>query len=101
MAQSRPTYAEIANGLRAAQYAVERSAAVRARYRRRRGLKRRATDLTEARERCERAAPQLRSWLGMVAWGGIKLADELAMKRAMEELRYERRQLTKMLAATT
>jgi hypothetical protein len=33
----------------------------------------------------------------MVAWGGIELDDELAMKKAMEALRYERRQLTKML----
>jgi hypothetical protein len=33
----------------------------------------------------------------MVAWDGIALDDELAMKKIMEALRYERRQIDKML----
>lgn len=52
--------------------------------------------LLAARERCADAAVPMRSWLGMVAWGGITLDDELAMKRQMERLRYERRQIDKM-----
>lgn len=33
----------------------------------------------------------------MSAWGGISTDDDLAMKRVMEALRYERRQIDKML----
>lgn len=63
----------------------------------RRRTAQRTKQLTAARKRCADAAEPLRSWIGMVAWGGISLADELAMKNMMTKLRYERRQIDKML----
>jgi hypothetical protein len=79
-----------------ASAAVGAAAAVRARYHRREAPTR-AKALEDARQRCVDAAKPLRSWIGMIPWGGIDLDDELAMKGVMEKLRYERRQITKML----
>jgi hypothetical protein len=99
MTQPTPTADEIASGLRSAETAVTNAANVRQRYRRRR-LKRRGEQLTAARDRCVAAAAPLRSWIGMVAWHDLPLETELAMKDAISALRYERRQITKMLDAS-
>jgi len=96
MSQPRPTHEQIADGVRDAEQATAAASDVRARYHRRRSP-RRQPSLEAAKQRCEDAAAPLRSWIGMVAWDGISLADELAMKKAMEGLRYERRQIAKML----
>lgn len=95
MSQPRPTYQEVAAGITAAERAAAASRETRLRLGRRR-TKRRAQQLAAARQRCADAAKPLRSWLGMVAWGGIRQADEIAMKKVMEKLRYERRQIDKM-----
>lgn len=97
MSQPRPTSEEIAAAIQRAAREVRHGREVRRRYRRRRGAPNRETHLKSAHERCGEMAKPLRSWLGMVAWGGISLEDELAMKKAMEDLRYERRQIGKML----
>lgn len=99
MRQPRPDHAVIENELGRADAAVNHSRDVRRRYRRRRGAARRDEHLAAAKARCEQIAIPIRSWLGMVAWGGIELEDEIAMKAMMERLRYERRQITKMLKA--
>ena len=96
MSQERPDHAQITAAVRAAEAVVGSAAAVRGRYHRRKAPKRQAS-LEDARARCADAAKPLRSWIGMVAWGGIELDDELAMKGAVEKLRYERRQIDKML----
>lgn len=97
MPQPRPKSAEIATALGDAERAVTHARDTRKRLGRRRPP-RREEQLTAARARCADAAIPLRSYIGMVAWGGISLDDELAMKRQMELLRYERRQIDKMLA---
>jgi hypothetical protein len=97
MAQKSPDHAEIEAAVAAAQTLADNSAAVRRRWRRRNAPTRQPA-LEGARQRCADAAPQLRSWIGMSAWGGISTDDDLAMKRVMEALRYERRQIDKMLA---
>jgi hypothetical protein len=96
MSQPRPTHDQISAAVAVAQSAVAAAAAVRKRYHRRRSPQRESA-LVAARTRCEDAAKPLRSWIGMAAWGGIELDDELAMKKQMEALRYERRQIAKML----
>lgn len=96
MTKPRPTTEQIAAAVSFAERAVTSAAEVRKRYHRRR-TPQRDRALEEARTRCEQAAAPLRSWIGMVAWGGISLDDELAMKGATESLRYERRQIAKML----
>lgn len=96
MSQPRPDQAKIAAALTRADSAVAAAAACRARYHRRRAPKRDSA-LAAARNRCAEAAAPLRSWLGMAAWGGISLDDELLMKKATTALRYERRQIDKML----
>lgn len=98
MAQKAPDHAQIATAIRFAEDMTARSSATRSRWRRRHAPAR-AQRLTAAREACATAAEPLRSWLGMVAWHNIPLDDELAMKAAMQKLRYERRQIDKMLAA--
>jgi hypothetical protein len=81
--------------LGAAERAVFHARSTRKKLGRRRTA-RRSTQLLAARQRCSEAAAPLRSYIGMIAWGGISLDDELAMKRQMEKLRYERRQIDKM-----
>lgn len=95
MTKLRPTPSQITVALSAAERAVMSSRETRKRLGRRR-TNRRKTQLLAAREGCAEAAVPIRSWLGMAAWGGIALDDELAMKRQMERLRYERRQIDKM-----
>lgn len=97
MRQNRPDHDEIANAVARAAAAAKSSAELRKKLRRRQ-TPTRAAQLDTARDRCSAAAPQLRSWIGMCAWGGIALDDELAMKRVMEALRYERRQIDKMVS---
>lgn len=95
MSQPRPTHDEISAAVAAAERIAASAAAVRKRYHRRRAPQRKSA-LLGARTRCNEAAKPLRSWIGMSAWGGIDLEDELAMKKVMEALRYERRQIDKM-----
>lgn len=97
MSKDRPTHDEIMAATARALGAAQNSAACRKRLRRRNPPTRDA-QLRTMRSRCADAAPQLRSWIGMSAWGGISTDDDLAMKKAMEALRYERRQIDKMLA---
>lgn len=96
MSQPRPTSEQIAAAIREAESASTAAAAVRARYHRRRSP-RREPALAAAKERCEAAASPLRSFIGMVAWHDLPVEEELAMKAAMQKLRYERRQIAKML----
>lgn len=96
MSQARPDSKEIAAAIGAADAAVGSAASVRRRYHRRKSPLRQK-GLEDARQRCDVAVEPLRSWLGMAAWGGIALEDELAMKKATTALRYERRQIDKML----
>jgi hypothetical protein len=96
MKQDRPDTTQISAALSEAEAAAAFSRGCRARWKRRRAPARQES-LEDARQRCAAVVPQLRSWLGMVAWGGISLQDELAMKRAVAALRYERRQIDKML----
>jgi len=98
MAQKAPDHAQITSAVRLADEVAERSKQTRARWRRRKAPTR-GQRLQTAREQCATAAEPLRSWLGMVAWHNLPLEDELAMKAAVQKLRYERRQLDKMLAA--
>lgn len=76
--------------------AAEASRALRKTFRRRR-TPQRDRKLRSMRSRCSEAADPLRSYIGMVLWHDIPLADELAMKDAIAKLRYERRQIDKML----
>jgi hypothetical protein len=96
MSQPRPHSEQITAALGTADAAMAAARKTRARYRGRK-TPGRVDALCDARARCEAAAEPMRSWLGMVAWGGIALEDELAMKKAMADLRYERRQIAKML----
>lgn len=98
MAQDRPTHAQILAAIGRAETACVQAANCRTRYSRRRSP-RRPLALAAALEQCVAVAGPFRSWLGMVAWGGIDLDDELAMKKIMEKLRYERRHLERMLNA--
>lgn len=95
--QTPPTKEQIEAAISVAKEATSHASDVRKRVGRRRTPKR-AAQLTAARERCAAAADPLRSFIGMVAWDkhGITLEQELEMKKAMEKLRYERRQIDKM-----
>lgn len=97
MPKERPDQTQISAGLDAADRAVISAAEVRKRYFRRHSPQRKPA-LEHARQRCADATVPLRSWIGMAPWGGISTDDDLAIKRAMEALRYERRQIDKMLA---
>ena len=96
MSQPRPNPDQISAAIGAAERAVLFARETRKGLRRRRTA-RRAQRLSTARERCAAAARPLRSFIGMAAWDGIHIDDELAMKKVMEKLRYERRQIDKML----
>lgn len=95
MAQPSPTQEQIKAALTVSAEAVIHAREVRKRVGRRR-TPRRAAQLTAARERCAHAAEPLRSFIGMVAWHDLPVGQELSMKKAMSELRYERRQIDKM-----
>lgn len=89
---------DIRDAIAAGRYAASYAKQLRGRLRRRKTAKRQ-TQLEAAREKCGKAAAPLRSYIGMVAWDKheITLEQELEMKSVMEDLRYERRQITKML----
>lgn len=93
--QTPPTTEQIAAAVSVADEAVQHARDVRKRVGRRR-TPRRAAQLTAARERCAAAAEPLRSFIGMIAWHDLPNEAEVAMKGAMEKLRYERRQIDKM-----
>lgn len=95
--QTSPTKDQIEAAISVAEEAVSHARDVRKRVGRRRTPKRKV-QLTTARDRCASTAEPLRSFIGMVAWDkhGITLEQELDMKKAMEALRYERRQIDKM-----
>lgn len=93
--QAKPTSEQITAAIGVADDAVEHSRVLRKRLGRRR-TPTRAAQLTAARERCAHAAEPLRSFIGMVAWHDLAVKHELAMKGAMQKLRYERRQIDKM-----
>lgn len=96
--KTTPTEQEIRDAIAAGRYAAAYSKQTRGRLRRRKTAKRQP-QLEATRLKCEEAAAPLRSFIGMIAWDkhGITLEQELEMKKTMEALRYERRQLTKML----
>lgn len=96
MKQPTPTPTQIRDALRAAERSVTHARDTRRRYRRRH-TKLRDEHLRAARKRCAESAAPLRSYIGMVAWHNLSAEDELAMKRQVAELRYERRQIDKML----
>lgn len=93
--QPKPTTPQIVDALTAAADAVLFAHSVRKRFGRRL-VPFREQKIDEALARCAVAAAPLRSYIGMVAWHDLPLETELAMKKVMQELRYERRQLTKM-----
>lgn len=93
--QTSPTKEQIEAAISVAEEAVSHARDVRKRVGRRRTPKR-AAQLTAARERCSSAAEPLRSFIGMIAWHDLPVEQEIAMKDAMQKLRYERRQIDKM-----
>lgn len=93
-----PTAQDIRDAIGAGRYAASYAKQTRGRLRRRQTANRRA-QLEGAKVKCEQAAAPLRSYIGMIAWDqhDITLEQELEMKKTMEDLRYERRQIAKML----
>jgi hypothetical protein len=98
LVQPSPTEKDIRDAIGAGCYAASYAKQTRGRLRRRKTAKRQL-QLEAARTKCVAAAAPIRSFLGMVAWDKhkITLEQELEMKKVMEDLRYERRQITKML----
>lgn len=96
MPPTPPQPSKIAAALTTAETAVAEAQAARKRFARRHPSHRQE-QLVGARERCAEAAKPLRSYIGMCAWGVIMFNDESAMKHQIARLRYERRQLDKML----
>lgn len=94
--QRTPSSEQIKTALTAADTAVEAARRTRNRLGRRRTPSR-EDSLKAAAARCAEAAKPLRSLIGMVAWHNLSTEDELAMKDAIARLRYERRQISKML----
>jgi hypothetical protein len=86
----------MATAVSAARDAVERAGKMRRRLARRRTPHRDA-ELRAMQGECAEAAVPLRSYIGMVAWHDLPVEQELAMKDAIAALRYERRQIGKML----
>lgn len=93
--RNSPTKEQIDAAILVAEEAVDHASGVRKRVGRRRTPKR-AAQLAAAREQCAAAASPLRSFIGMVAWYDLPVDLELAMKKMMQKLRYERRQIDKM-----
>lgn len=96
MSQSTPDYSQIESAVKVADRAAMLSAEARKKYARRRSPRREST-LNRCRERCSEAAKPLRSYIGMIAWHDLPVDVELMLKNAIAKLRYERRQLDKML----
>lgn len=95
--QTSPDRDQIAAAIETGLGAATAARQVRLRLGRRKTPKR-AEQLAAARDRCADAAAPLRSFIGMVAWHDLPVEQELAMKDAISKLRYERRQIDKMLA---
>lgn len=95
--QPSPTEKDIRDAIGAGRHAASYAKQTRGRLRRRNPPKRQEY-LERARKQCAEAAAVLRSYIGMVAWEKhkITLDQELEMKKVMEDLRYERRQIDKM-----
>lgn len=93
-----PTAQDIRDAIGAGRHAASCAKQIRGRLRRRKTTNRRE-QLEGAKVNCEQAAAPLRSYIGMIAWDKheITLKQELEMKKTMEDLRYERRQIAKML----
>lgn len=94
--QPRPTNQQLQEAIDSGRAAAKASAECRARYGRRR-TPQRTERLTYHRDSCAEAAVPLRSYIGMVAWHDLPLEFDLAMRDVIEDLRYERRQIDKML----
>jgi hypothetical protein len=95
--QDRPTDKQLQKAIDAGRAVAKAAAECRERYARRRTPQRKER-LTYHRNRCADAAAPLRSYIGMVAWHDLPLEFDLRMRDVIGELRYERRQLDKMLA---
>lgn len=96
VSQPKPDIHALSAAIGAADHAVAAASAARKKFRRRRTT-RRDDILLARREACAKAAAPLRSYIGMCAWHDFDVSQETAMKRAIEALRYERRQIDKML----
>lgn len=96
MPQPTPTREDVESALADAAAAVGRARGMRRRLARRRTPNRDAELRAMQGECADRAAP-LRSFIGMVAWHDLPTDQELVMKTAIGDLRYERRQIDKML----
>lgn len=94
--QDRPTDKQLQRAIDIGDMVAKASKECRARYGRRRTPQRQER-LTWHRKRCAAAAVPLRSYIGMVAWHDIPVDFEIPMKRVIADLRYERRQIDKML----
>lgn len=92
----RPSDKQLQQAITAGRAVAKASSECRARYGRRRTPQR--TDrLTFHRQRCASAAVPLRSYIGMNAWYDFPLEIDHGLRDAIAELRYERRQIDKML----
>lgn len=94
--QERPTDKQLQQAIDDGRRAAKASAECRARYGRRK-TPQRTERLTYHRSRCAEAAKPLRSYIGMVAWHDLPLEFDLPMRDVIGALRYERRQIDKML----
>lgn len=94
--QTTPTKQQIEHVVHAALDAVAASSDTRSRFKRRR-TPIRTRQLERSLDACVAAAEPLRSFIGMVAWHDFDMDTELMMKDAIAKLRYERRQIAKML----
>lgn len=96
--KSTPTHEQIRGAVDRAHDVVKASEVARAKFRRRQTIPRRY-ELPEVLARCSAAARPLRSYIGRCLYHDISSEDELAMKAAIKDLQYERRQLRKMIDA--
>lgn len=96
--QPTPTKDEIQKALNDARVTVDASRALRKRLRRRR-TPRRQEELAAQRDACAAAAAPIRSLIGMSVQHDFAVKTDLTLKAASADLRKEREQLRKMLAA--
>lgn len=94
--QESPTSEQLLRATGDATERVDKSRAMRKRLRRRR-TPRRDQELRDMLESLAAAAAPVRRYIGMVLAHDIPMETELALKRASQDLRYERRQIGKML----
>jgi hypothetical protein len=93
-----PTKDEIQVALNEVRVTVDASRALRKRLRRRHTPKR-DEELAAQLAACASAAEPIRSLLGMSRFHDFAVQTDLTLKRASADLRLERNQLRKMLAA--